>query len=447
MFEKVCRLAARGQVRSFSSIKNRTNQAIVGTYARYDITLSKGQGSYIWDETGKKYLDFGGGIAVSCLGHGHPELVETLTEQASKFMHISNLYYHEAGADAADRITRQMGGGKVFFSNSGAEANEGLFKLARKHGCKSELESGRYEVITALNSFHGRTLGGLSATGQDKIKKYFFPTVDGFKHVPFNNLEAMEAAVGEHTAAILIEGIQGEGGIISATPEYLWGLRELCDKHGILLMWDGVQCGHFRSGRFQSYQRILEGTPDADKFQPDAVSMAKSLGGGFPMGAIWVRDPFQEVLTAGSHGTTYGGNPMGCAVAAKIMDIIERDGLEQNIREKGQYLTDNIKDMASLFPNVINTVRGEGLMLGIEIAQGAFKDKTGSSGMVSALHHHGVLTVPSGDNIVRLLPPYNITQSECDELLEALGTACSNVTGQDQSFNESEAIKKLKENF
>jgi len=316
---------------------------------------------------------------------------------------------------------------------------------------KSDMEAGRYEVITAINSFHGRTLGGLSATGQDKIKKGFFPTVDGFEHIPFNDLEAAAAAITEQTAAIMIEGIQGEGGIVSASPEYLLGLRKLCNDNNILLLWDGVQCGHFRSGQFQSYEKILQGVPGGKSFLPDAISMAKSLGGGFPMGAFWVREPFEDTLTAGYHGTTYGGNPMGAAVACKILEIIEREDLQSNVQQKGDFLKASISELSSLFPGVIESIRGHGLMLGIEISDKAFANSGStappSGQMVAALHKLGVLTVPSGDNIVRLLPPYNITEDECSEFLEKLETAVAGCQGIDTAFNDSEAIEKVKENL
>src|SRR5262249_33432839 len=226
----------------------------IPSYARFDIALSHGTGSYVYDVAGKRYLDFGGGIAVTSLGHAHPAITEALVEQSRKLIHTSNLYYHEPQGRLAEAIVNLIAPGKVFFSNSGAEANEGLFKLARKFGH----DEGRFEILTAINSFHGRTLAGISATGQDKVKKGFEPMVAGFRHVPFNDLGAMREALSPATAAVLIEGIQGEGGIAAATPEYLLGLRALCDEKKLLLMIDGVQCGHFRTGRFQSFQRILE---------------------------------------------------------------------------------------------------------------------------------------------------------------------------------------------
>ncbi len=293
---------------------------VMATYGRFDICLDYGKGSYVHDVDGKKYLDVGGGIAVNSLGHAHPEVLNTINEQASKLIHCSNLYYTESQALLAKCIIDSIGKeGKVFFSNSGAEANEGLYKLARAFGQDTK----RYKVITATNSFHGRTLGGIAATGQDKIKKGFFPMVDGFKHVPFNDLNAVVNAIDEQTSAVLIEGIQGEGGVTPATPEYLLGLRKICDENGILLMFDSVQCGHFRTGRFQSYQRILEAEnlDENAAFCPDAISMAKSLGGGVPIGAFWVKEKFSSLLSPGMHGTTYGGNPLSCSVALKIFDV------------------------------------------------------------------------------------------------------------------------------
>src|SRR6185369_5831561 len=227
---------------------------VVPSYGRFDIALSHGAGSYLYDVAGKRYLDFGGGIAVTALGHAHPAITEALVEQSRKLVHVSNLYYHEAQGRLAEAIVNLIAPGKVFFSNSGAEANEGLFKLARKFGHNE----GRFEILTAINSFHGRTLGGISATGQEKVKKGFEPMVAGFRHVPYNDLEAMRAALSPATVAILIEGVQGEGGITAATPEYLFGLRKLCDEKRLLLFIDAVQDGHFRTGRFQSFQRILE---------------------------------------------------------------------------------------------------------------------------------------------------------------------------------------------
>src|SRR6185436_10624545 len=255
---------------------------VVPSYGRFDLAFSHGAGSYVYDVTGKRYLDLGGGIAVTALGHAHPAVTEALIEQSRKLVHVSNLYYHEPQGRLAEAIVNLIAPGKVFFCNSGAEANEGLFKLARKFGH----DEGRFEIITATNSFHGRTLAGIAATGQDKIKKGFEPMMPGFRHVPYNDLNAVRDAISPATVAILIEGIQGEGGLTMASPDYLLGLRKLCDERKMLLLMDGVQDGYFRTGRFQSFQRILE-SAGANTFVPDGISMAKSLGGGFPIGAFW----------------------------------------------------------------------------------------------------------------------------------------------------------------
>src|SRR5436309_6110525 len=270
------------------------HQNVIPSYGRFDLVLSHGSGSYVYDITGKRYLDLGGGIAVCSLGHSHPAITEALVEQSRKLVHVSNFYYHEAQGRLAQALAGLIGPGKCFFCNSGGEANEGLFKLTRKFGH----DEGRFEILTTINSFHGRTLAGIAATGQDKVKKGFEPMVPGFRQVPYNDLRAMEAAVSPATVAIMVEGVQGEGGVTPATPDYLLGLRRLCDQKKLLLFMDGVQCGHFRTGRFQSFQRILEDTPS--DFLPDGISMAKSLGGGFPMGAFWVRAPYADLLSAGT---------------------------------------------------------------------------------------------------------------------------------------------------
>src|SRR5262252_3880658 len=307
-------------------------QHVVPSYGRFDIVLSHGVGSYLYDLKGKRYLDLGGGIAVNALGHAHPAITQALVEQSRKLMHASNFYYHEPQGRLAQRLVPLIGPGKCFFCNSGVEANEGLFKLERKFGH----DEGRFEILTTLNSFHGRTLAGIAATGQEKIKKGFEPMVPGFRQVAYNDLAAMRSAVSPASVAIMVEGIQGEGGVTAATPEYLSGLRQLCDEKKLLLFMDSVQCGHFRSGRFQSFQRILEGS--AEGFLPDGISMAKALGGGFPMGAFWVRSPYADLLGAGTHGTTFGGSPLACAVALKVLDVIETEDLGSNTREVGEAL-------------------------------------------------------------------------------------------------------------
>ena len=375
--------------------------------AKRSLTLVRGKGRHAWDDQGRKYLDLGGGVAVNSLGHAHPAIKETLARQADVLMHSSNLYYNEWQGKLAQRIVELTGPGKVFFCNSGAEANEALIKLARKFGH----DSGRYEIITANNSFHGRTMATLSATGQDKIKHGFDPLVPGFVHVPFNDLAAVEAAITSKTVAVQVEGIQGEGGVFVATPEYLLGLRELTKKHNLLLLWDGVQCGYFRTGRWQSYQRILEGVPGGENFAPDAIAMAKSLGAGYPMGAVWIREPYQDVFTPGSHGTTFGGSPMACAVALTVLDVIKRENLADNIRARGDQLKQGLK--ALLGTRGLKEIRGFGGLVGVVVSDEP-------AAIVSKLAEAGLILVPAANNTVRFLSPLNVTAEEITEALQII---------------------------
>jgi len=399
----------------YESIRELFTKNVVPSYGRFELVLSHGAGSYVFDVAGKRYLDLGGGIAVNCLGNAHPAITEALVEQSKKLIHVSNLYFTEPQGRLAAELVKRIGPGKVFFCNSGAEANEGLFKLARKFGH----DEGRFEILTATNSFHGRTLAGIAATGQDKVKKGFEPAVAGFRHIPFNDLAAARGAISPATVAILIEGVQGEGGVTPATPEYLLGLRALCDEKKMLLLMDGVQCGHYRTGKFQSFQKILEGVPGGEKFLPDGLSMAKSLGGGFPIGAFWVRAPYADLLSAGTHGTTYGGTPLACAVALKVLEVIEKENLAEHARKLGAWLKSEIERLAKTYPTVVKSARGMGFMLGIELAEKipafAASDKPAALQFVNRLHAAGVMTIPAGNQIVRLLPPLNLKPQEAGE--------------------------------
>ena len=399
----------------YERVRELFTKNVIPSYGRFELAISHGSGSHLFDVNGRRYLDLGGGIAVCSLGHAHPAITEALVEQSTKLVHVSNLYYTEPQGRLAQALVELIGPGKCFFSNSGAEANEGLFKLARKFGH----DEGRFEIITAINSFHGRTLAGISATGQDKVKKGFEPMTPGFRHVPYNDLEAMRAAITPTTAAILVEGIQGEGGVTPATPEYLLGLRALCDEKKLLLMMDGVQCGHFRSGKYQSYQRILEGVAGGEKFLPDGISMAKSLGGGFPIGAFWIRAPYADLLSAGTHGTTYGGSPLACAVALKILDVIESEKLADNARLIGEFLREGLQQIATNYPRYVRTVRGLGLMLGFELAPNipalTVEGKMPSSLFTSRVQEAGLLLIPAGQNVLRLLPPLNLERGDAEE--------------------------------
>jgi acetylornithine/N-succinyldiaminopimelate aminotransferase len=419
------------KVDRLSDIRKQYQRNVVPSYARFDLALDHGEGSYVYDVAGKRYLDLAGGIAVCALGHANREITEALLEQSRKLLHVSNLYFTKPQAQLAEALVGLIGSGRCFFCNSGAEANEGLYKLARKFGH----DTGRYEVLTTDGSFHGRTLAGIASTGQEKVKKGFEPMVDGFRQVPFNDLEAMRSAITSKTAAILIESIQGESGITPATTEYLLGLRKLCDERGMLLLLDEVQAGHFRTGRFHGWQRILEDAAGAEPrsqvapgnaggFLPDAISMAKGLGGGFPIGAFWVQEKHAEVLSAGTHATTFGGNPLGCAVALKVLEVIGRDQLAENARDLGAFMTGELQRLIRKFPTVLKEVRGFGLMIGLEFradAPGFGKsEKAPALQVVDRLHAAGVLTVPAGTAVIRLLPALNLTRPEAMEGLHAI---------------------------
>ncbi len=380
---------------------------VIPTYARFPLALVRGEGTRVWDEDGRSYLDFTSGIAVNALGHAHPALQKALATQAATLVHTSNLYLTRPQAELAARLAAFVGHpGKIFFCNSGAEANEGLFKLARKHG------AGRHEIITLDGSFHGRTLGGIAATGQLKVKLGFGPPLDGFLNVPAR-LECVLHAVSERTAAIMVEPIQGEGGVRPLPAEFLRALRALCDERDLLLFYDEVQCGLGRTGGWCGWHAA--GAMDA---APDAVSWAKGIGGGFPLGAFWVREKFANLLGPGTHGTTYGGSPLACAASNAVFDTIEKEELLANARARGAQLTAAVQD----FPHV-REVRGAGLLLGVEVEN--LPPLEGEEGpaalrLTKRLIKAGLLVVPAGEQTIRLLPPLNVTAAECEEAAQIL---------------------------
>lgn len=388
------------------------SEYVLPTYGRLNLQIARGSGSRVWDFEGREYVDFGAGIAVCSLGHAHPEVTEAISRQAATLVHASNLYGTKPQADLAKRLAGLVETpGKVFFCNSGAEANEGLIKLARKFGSAT----GRYEMITFNQSFHGRTMACISATGQDKVKHGFEPLLEGFVHLPYGDLEAVRAAVGPKTAAILVEPIQGEGGIHVASAEFLQGLRELCDAHGLLLMFDEIQCGLGRTGTWCGWRSLCD-------VMPDAISWAKGIANGFPLGAFWVsrravdeRGPLSDLLGAGSHGTTYGGNPVSCAASLKVLEIIERDGLLENARVQGARL---MQGLAALNNPRIAEIRGVGLMIGIELVvpEGGENARNAVNRLIEA----GLLAIPAGDTVIRLLPPLNIKAAEVDAVIAKL---------------------------
>lgn len=382
---------------------------VIPTYGRFPLALARGRGARVWDEEGRSYLDFTSGIAVNALGHAHPALQKAIAAQAGELVHTSNLFLTRPQALLAARLGKMVGeAGKVFFCNSGAEANEGLYKLARRNGSAA----GRHEIITLDGSFHGRTLGGIAATGQTKVKLGFGPPAGGFLNVPAR-IECVVHATGRQTAAVLVEPIQGEGGVRTLPAEFLRALRAHCDEEKILLLYDEVQCGLGRTGRWCGWHAT--GAADA---VPDGISWAKGIGGGFPLGAFWAREPYADLLGPGSHGTTYGGSPLACAAANAVFDTIEHEDLLSNVQERSGQL----RAAAENLP-LVREVRGAGLLLGLETEDFApLADEEGPPALrlTKRLIAAGLLVVPAGETTIRLLPPLNVTAAECDEAAQIL---------------------------
>lgn len=378
---------------------------VLKNYARPPVTLVRGRGTQVWDDAGNCYLDFTSGIAVSALGHCHPHWVGAIQRQASELIHVSNLFRNPLQGELARRIVQHAGPGRVFFCNSGAEANEAMIKLARLHGVtKAGGEEGQcYKIIAAKNAFHGRTYGAMSATPQEKIQKGFRPLVPGFAFAEINNLESFAELVDEFTAGILIETVQGESGINPCTPEFLRGLRRLCDEHNILLMLDEVQCGIGRTGRFYAFEH--------SDIVPDAIGMAKGLGGGFPIGSMWVRDRFADLFHPGHHGTTFGGTPLACAAALAVLDVIERDNLLEKVRMQSAPWIAQLRDLATTFPQQVRDARGVGYLVGVQLT-------SDPAPYVALARERGLLVPTAGNNVVRFLPPLNATAEELARSVE-----------------------------
>jgi len=380
---------------------------VLKNYGRPALTLTRGSGSWVWDDQGGKYLDFTSGIAVSALGHCHPHWVAAVQRQAGELIHVSNLFRNPNQGELARRLVGYAGPGRVFFCNSGAEANEGLLKLARLHGATKAggQEGVCYKVICAKGAFHGRTFGGMSATPQEKIQKGFRPLVPGFAFGEINDLASFEALIDDQTAAIFIETIQGESGVTPATTEFLLGLRALCNKHNLLLMLDEVQCGVGRTGKFYAFEHA--------GVRPDAIGMAKGLGGGFPIGAIWFGEKAAELFQPGMHGTTFGGTPLACAAALAVLDVIEREGLLAHVEKTSTAWHAALQALAKDFPAQVLGVRGRGFMVGIQLA-------SDPAAYVGALREAGLLAPPAGGNVIRLLPPLNTTVDELARSVEII---------------------------
>jgi acetylornithine/N-succinyldiaminopimelate aminotransferase len=378
---------------------------VLKNYSRAPLTLVRGRGANVWDDQGTCYLDFTSGIAVSALGHCHPHWVAAVQRQAGELIHTSNLFRNPNQGELARRLVGYAGPGRVFFCNSGAEAGESLIKLARLHGVRKAGEEAQcFQIICAANAFHGRTFGGMSATPQEKVQKGFRPLVPGFKFAELNDLASFAKLVDESTAAIWVESIQGEGGGIKpCTPEFLRGLRQLCDRHNLLLLLDEVQCGVGRTGRFFAFEH--------SGVWPDAVGMAKGLGGGFPIGAMWVGERSAELFQPGMHGTTFGGTPLACAAALAVLDVIEREKLLAQVSKLSGPWIQSLEKLASEFPAQVREIRGLGYLVGIEL--------TADPGpTVAALRDRGLLAPPAGRNVIRLLPPLNATAEELARSVE-----------------------------
>ena len=383
--------------------------AVMPTYARIDIAFERGEGPYLYATDGRRYLDFATGIAVNTLGHCHPHLVAALGEQAAKLWHCSNLYRIPEQERLAERLCAHSFADKVFFCNSGAEAMEGVIKIARRYHHQSGHPE-RWRVIAFEGAFHGRTLATLAAGGNQKALAGFDPPVEGFDHVAFGNANEVRAAIGEHTGAILVEPIQGEGGIRPADTRFLKDLRAIADEYGLLLLFDEVQTGVGRTGKLFAYE--WHGVA------PDVMGLAKGLGGGFPVGAVLATDAAAAAMTPGTHGSTFGGNPLAVAAGNAVLDVLLEDGFLKRVGAHGKALAKRVGDVAARHGDVIELVRGQGLMLGMRV-------RVTPADLVAAMRERGVLVVAAADNVVRMLPPLNIEQSHVEEAAGALEAACA----------------------
>ncbi|MEW8977713.1 MAG: acetylornithine transaminase [Symbiobacterium sp.] len=394
-----------------AALMARADRHTMNTYARYPIALVRGEGVRCWDADGKEYLDFLGGIAVNVLGHAHPAVVEAIAAQARRLIHCSNLYYSEPMAALAELLTRSGGLDRVFFCNSGAEANEGAIKLARKY----QWRKGRKEknrIVSLTHSFHGRTLATVTATAKPAIQEGFGPLPEGFDHAEAGDVAALEAAVTEKTAAVIVEPVQGEGGVMPLSREYLAAARAICDARGALLIFDEVQCGMGRVGTLFAYQ--------AFGVKPDILTLAKGLGGGVPIGAVCATEEAATGFAPGDHGTTFGGNPLACAAALATVKTLLAEDLPARARAMGAYLLSGLKQLQAKHPDLVKEVRGMGLMLGMELTRPA-------APVLAKCHELGLLVNVTANTVIRLLPPYIITEADADRALAILDQALAAV--------------------
>ena len=385
-----------------------TITALMPVYPRCGVRPVRGEGVYLYGEDGEQYLDFAAGIAVNALGHGHPKLVEAIAKQAATLMHVSNLYGSPQGEHFAQRLVDSTFADTVFFTNSGAEAVECAIKTARRYHFANGNPQ-RHTLITFNNAFHGRTLGAISATNQPKMRDGFEPLLPGFAYAPFDDLEAALALIDEKTAGFLVEPIQGEGGLRPASMEFLQGLRKACDEHGLLLVLDEVQCGYGRTGKFFAHE--LYGV------KPDIMASAKGIGGGFPLGACLATEEAAKGMVAGTHGSTYGGNPLAMAAGEAVLDVMQEDGFLEHVEAMGKRLRSTLEQMIPNFDHLFEEVRGHGLMQGLKM-------KSDSRRFVAHCRdNHGLLLVAAGENVIRILPPLTIDESHITEFATKLSDA------------------------
>jgi acetylornithine/N-succinyldiaminopimelate aminotransferase len=385
--------------------------SVLPTYNRAPLQFVKGEGAWLIEADGRRFLDLGAGIAVNALGHAHPALVEALTTQAQNLWHVSNLYQIPQQQALADKLVETTFADTVFFTNSGTESCELAVKMARKY-FYDKGQPDRVEIITFEGSFHGRSSAGIAAAGSEKMTKGFGPLLPGFVHLPWNDHDAVAAAINDKTAAILIEPVQGEGGIRPLPDSCMKGLRDLCDEHGILLILDEVQCGVGRTGKLFAHEWA--------GITPDIMMVAKGIGGGFPLGAVLATEDAASGMTAGTHGSTYGGNPLGCAVGCAVMDAVADPGFLAEVNRKAGLLRQKLEGLVASHPEVFEEVRGSGLMLGL-------KCKAVNIDVVNAGYDNEVVTVPAADNVIRLLPPLNLTDEDIAEALQRLEKAAKQV--------------------
>jgi len=376
---------------------------LMNTYSRFQIVLEHGKGTLVWDKEGKLYLDFAAGIAVNILGHSHPRVLKALRDQAKKLIHCSNLYWNEPQMKLATILSENSINGKVFFANSGTEANEAAIKLARKYGRRISPE--KYRILSAKDSFHGRTYGSLSATGQEKYQRDFTPLVNGFDYFEFNNVDSLRSKISKEVCAVIVEPIQGESGIQVATKTFLQEVRKLCDEFDALLIFDEVQCGMGRTGKLFAF--------DHYGVKPDVLTLAKGLGGGIPIGAV-IASEKADVFEPGDHGSTFGGNPLACSVGVAVMEGLLTEGFLERVQKLGNFLKEELRETKKQYHEKVKDIRGMGLMIGIELNNISAKD------FAKRCVQNGLLVAVAGNNTIRLLPPLTVKKSQIKEAIQII---------------------------